>query len=163
MRRTTPFLCGTLAVFLALGVTGPADADQPTLIGTASVIDGDTLEIHGQRIRLFGIDAIESRQRCFLPDGTAWRCGTEAANRLAERIGRRTVSCRQRDIDRYNRVVAVCEAGGEDLNAWMVENGWAVAYRQYSRNYVAAEDRARRSKRGIWAAEFEMPWDWRRH
>ncbi len=126
-----------------------------------SAIDGDTLEVHGQRVRLHGIDAPESRQLCRL-DGKSWRCGTEAANRLAEKIARRPVSCDKRDIDRYGRVVAVCMVAGEDLGEWLVASGWAVAYIKYSNEYVGVEHSARDQRLGIWASEFDMPWDWRR-
>jgi endonuclease YncB( thermonuclease family) len=80
---------------------------------------------------------------------------------LADRIGRASVSCRPRDLDRYGRVVAVCFKGNEDLNRWMVANGWAAAYRRYSGDYVAEEDAARRGRVNIWSGAFEMPWDWR--
>ena len=71
------------------------------------------------------------------------------------------MGCDPRDLDRYGRVVAVCFRGNEDLNRWMVANGWAVAYKQYSLDYVADEVGARRSRINIWSGEFEMPWDWR--
>lgn len=131
------------------------------LTGTASVIDGDTIEIHGQRIRLHGIDAPESSQTC-LTSGEAWRCGAQAANKLSEKINRQTVTCDKRDIDRYGRIVAVCFAGGSDLNAWLVNEGLAVAYRKYSDDYVSQESEAQVAKRGVWGSEFQMPWDWRK-
>lgn len=131
------------------------------LAGQATVVDGDTIEIHGQRIRLFGIDAVESRQRCSR-DGRDWNCGRDAAFALADRIGRATLDCRGEVHDRYGRLVAVCFKGGEDLNRWMVEQGWAVAYRRYSLDYVAAEDAARDAGRGLWSGSFIMPWDWRK-
>ena len=151
--------CVGVAIFL-FALTPPVCAE--TISGTASVIDGDTIEIHGQRIRLHAIDAIESRQRCYLAGGKAWNCGKDAAFAFADRIGRAPVSCDVRDIDRYGRLVAVCSQGGEDLNAWMVANGWAVAYRRYGRDYVKHENRARTAGLGIWASKFMMPWDWRR-
>ncbi|MGE0255504.1 MAG: thermonuclease family protein [Alphaproteobacteria bacterium] len=147
------------ALLLALPVTAAVAAEQVT--GVASVIDGDTIEIHGQRIRLHGIDAPESRQECARPDGTAWRCGQQAALELSDRIGRAVVRCERHDRDRYGRIVATCFRADEDLNRWMVANGWAVAYRQYSIDYVADEDCARRGRLGIWAGTFAMPWDWR--
>ena len=147
-----------LALLAALPSAGYA---QQTIVGTASVIDGDTIEVHGARIRMHGIDAPESRQECIRADGTSWRCGQQAALALSDRIGRATVRCEPRDRDRYGRVVAVCFKGAEDLDRWMVANGWAVAYRKYSLDYVADEERAKRAKLGIWSGSFEMPWDWR--
>ena len=149
------------AVFLLLSTVALVNAQTP-IIGIASVIDGDTIEIHGQRIRLFGIDAPESRQLCVRPTGKRWRCGKQASFALADHIGRVTVRCEQRDIDRYHRVVAVCFRDAEALNRWMVANGWAVAYRRYSLDYVTDEDTARRNRTNIWSGEFDMPWDWRR-
>jgi len=156
-----PAVRSLLAALLLVGVSGSAIASAE-ITGVASVIDGDTIEIHGQRIRLHGIDAPESAQLCLRPDGSQWRCGQQAALALADRIGRLSVACRRTDTDRYGRVVAVCHQGSEELNAWMVSEGWAVAYRQYSGGYIAAEDRARTSGKNIWSGRFVMPWDWRR-
>jgi endonuclease YncB( thermonuclease family) len=71
-------------------------------------------------------------------------------------------SCEQRDIDRYGHTVAICFAGGDDLGAWLVENGWALAFRQYSAAYVAQERAAESARRGMWRGEFVPPWDWRK-
>jgi endonuclease YncB( thermonuclease family) len=131
------------------------------LVGQARVVDGDTIEIQSQRIRLFGVDAPESSQIC-LRGGQPERCGQIAANALADKIARQTVRCTQRDKDRYGRVVAVCYAGGIDLNGWLVEQGHAVAFRRYSTDYAAAEDRARSARRGIWATVFDDPAEYRR-
>ena len=131
-------------------------------VALASVIDADTIEIHGQRIRLHGIDAPEGRQTCEL-DGQPYRCGQQAALALADYIGQRTVVCEQRDVDRYQRVVAVCHVGGEDMGAWLVSEGWALAYRRYSTDYVDEEDGARTSRRGLWRGEFIPPWEWRQN
>lgn len=149
-------------LFFAFPVAATGASTDGDLNGVASVIDGDTIEVHGQRIRLHGIDAVESRQHCIEADGRAWRCGQAAAFALSDRIGRNPVRCETRDIDRYGRIVGVCFQGRVDLNEWMVAEGWAVAYRQYSLDYVAAEDKARRAVRGMWRADFDMPWDWRR-
>lgn len=147
----------TIVFFLSVAL--PARAGG--MIGQASVIDGDTIEIHGQRIRLFGIDAVESRQRC-TRNGAAWNCGQDAAFALADRIERAAIDCRGDERDRYGRLVAVCFKGTEDLNRWMVAQGWAVAYRRYSVDYVAEEVAARAAGRGLWSSTFDMPWEWRK-
>ncbi len=149
-------------VALALLITfmGPSLA-LADITGTATVIDGDTLEIHGKRIRLAGIDAPDSRQLCRL-DGMPWMCGQDAANALTDKIGRRAVKCAELDRDRYKPNVVKCMVVGEDLGEWMLAHGWAVAYYLYSYEYSRAEHRAKSARRGIWASEFEMPWEWRR-
>lgn len=132
------------------------------LAGIVSVIDADTLEMHGQRVRLHGVDAPESRQTCQL-SGKPWRCGTAAANALDEFIAGRTVFCEQTDTDRYKRIVARCSVGGVEINAWLVEQGWALDYERYSGGeYRQAQDAAEAAGRGVWASEFVPPWEWRR-
>lgn len=129
--------------------------------GRASVIDGDTIEIQDTRIRLHGMDAPESGQTCLLGQQT-YRCGQKAAFALDELISGSTVSCLEKDIDRYGRMVAECFARSVNLNEAMVQNGWALAYREYSVDYVIDEEHARENKLGLWAGEFQAPWDYRR-
>ena len=136
-------------------------ASRSTLSGRAKVVDGDTLGVGAVWVRLHGVDAPESRQSC-VAGGRRWACGERATRALAGRIGGRTVACEERDRDRYGRTVAVCRDGGEDVNAWMVSQGWALAYRRYSRDYVGEETAARDARRGIWRGDFVPPWDWRR-
>ena len=136
-------------------------SSEPTIVGTASVIDGDTIEIHGTRIRLHGVDAPENAQRCTRPTGELWRCGQQAALALSDRLGRRPVNCDERGQDRYGRAIAVCMLNSEDLNHWLVAQGWAVAYRRFSADYVETEEAARAAGVGIWSGSFEMPWDYR--
>ena len=138
-----------------------ANAAHADVAGTASVIDGDTLKIHGQRMRFHGIVAPESGQLCRL-DGTLWPCGEAATNALVEKIARRAVTCEDLGSDRYGRMIARCTVAGEDLEAWIVRNGWAPAYRRYSLDYVDEEADAQAAQHGIWASEFVKPWAWRR-
>ena len=149
-------------LLVVAGVSGFAAAAHADLIGVASVIDADTIEIHGQRIRLHGIDAPEGGQVCLDAAGQKWRCGQRAALALQDLIGRRTVACDERDVDRYGRIVGRCLVDDLDINEWLVAQGLALAYRRYSGDYVAAEDEARAAGRGMWAGSIEPPWEWRR-
>lgn len=151
------------AVLLIVWLASFAAAQVPNyLIGRASVIDGDTIEIHGQRIRLQGMDAPEASQLCRRRDGSPWRCGQQAAITLANRIAAQTVTCRVIGIDRYQRALADCVVNGSDLAGWLVINGWAVTYYDRAGHYTAAEDAAKQAKRGIWDGSFERPKVWRR-
>ena len=136
-------------------------AQGSEITGRARIVDGDTLEVRGRRIRLHGIDAPEAAQSC-RSKGRRWPCGREATQALSRRIASRTVTCEERDRDRYGRIVALCRAGDEDVNAWMVTRGWAFAYRRYSIAYVAHELAARAANRGIWRGDVVAPWEWRK-
>ncbi len=116
-----------------------------TLQGPARTVDGDTLDMGGVRVRLYGIDAPETAQSCRL-EGRRWPCGRYATQALRSQIGNREVTCEERGRDSYSRLVAACSVGGRDLSAWMIGEGWALAYRQYSLAYMAEESRARAAK-----------------
>ena len=148
------------AAFLSLVLVATAVAGAD-ISGVPSVTDGDTLRIGAERIRLHGIDAPESAQSCSAR-GKTWACGEAATGALRERIAGRPVECTERDRDRYGRIVAVCRVAGADVNAWMVEQGWAVAYRKYSTDYVSHETVAKAARRGVWRGEFVVPSRWRR-
>jgi endonuclease YncB( thermonuclease family) len=139
-------------VLLSLGLA------QGVLMGRASVVDGDTLEIRGVRIRLWGIDAVESSQVCLDASGKPWPCGRRAAFALADFLGQRTVRCERRDTDRYGRVVAVCHVGGVEVNRWLVEQGWALAYVEYGGSvYLQAQRQAQAARRGVWQGTLPAP------
>ncbi|MET4041854.1 endonuclease YncB(thermonuclease family) [Bradyrhizobium sp. RT6a] len=144
-------------VVFSAGLASAAD-----LAGRASIIDGDTLEIHGQRIRLWGIDAPERDQLCPGYDSLQYRCGSIAANELDRFINSRPVACTPIEADRYGRTVASCSVGGVDVAEWLVSNGHALDWPRYSKGkYSQAEKEAEKWLRGIWAGSFAAPWKYR--
>src|ERR1700742_3010846 len=150
----------TAIAVLAVLILAPASATAAdNLAGQASVIDGDTLEIHGTRIRLWGIDAPESNQLCRGDDSIQYRCGAKAANELDAFIARRPVDCSPVSLDQYRRTVAVCSIDGVDLAEWLVRNGLALDWPQYSKGkYGAAQRDAEHAGRGIWEGSYVEPW-----
>ena len=152
------FLMFALAVIAIASVSISAKAD---VVGPARIVDGDTIEITGTKIRMHGIDAPESKQSC-QANGKTYRCGLKATEALTQLIGSSSVRCEEKNQDRYGRVVAVCFAGQTNLNASLVSQGWALAYRRYSMDYVGEETDATTNKHGLWAGTFTPPWDWRR-
>ena len=146
---------------VALVLLGPAVA-LADITGPARVIDGDTIEIQDQRIRLYGIDAPERSQTCLL-EGRRYPCGIDATEALRELVRGKEVSCDGLGRDRYGRTIAICViAGGIELGRTMVLQGWALAYRRFSLDYVREEDEARQKKLGLWRGRFRLPWEWRR-
>ena len=158
--RTTRRL--TAGLILLTCAVSPAAAD---IVGRASAIDGDTIEIQGKRIRLHGIDAPESAQFCRDKDGQPYACGRIAAHVLSGYLANsRPTRCEVRDRDRYGREVATCyRADGKDAAAFLVRHGHALDWKKYSGGAYAAEQAAAQAAReGMWQGEFDQPWDWRR-
>lgn len=150
----------TAALLTLLSLWSPAFAGE--LIGQASIIDGDTLEIHGTRIRLWGIDAPESSQLCRDEDSSLYRCGAQAANDLDAFIARRPVNCVPMNLDQYGRTVATCSAGSADLGEWLVSKGLALDWPHFSKGrYEAAQHIAERAGRGMWKGSYVEPWLYR--
>lgn len=131
----------------------------PILSGQVKATDGDSLRMGNARIRLYGVDAVETAQRCDL-NGESWKCGRASRKKLERLTKGKTIECEVKDMDR-TRFVSVCTADGVDLGAEMVRSGWAVAYTQYSMNYVADEAAAKAERRGLWRSNFARPHDWR--
>lgn len=144
---------GLIATIYALG-TPPNSTES--LIGTPRIIDGDTLVIHNRHVRLLGIDAPELNQTC-QRDENIYGCGGEAKKALQNEIGNKVIRCEIAGSDRYKRDLGRCFKSEKDINAWLVENGWALSYGEYHNE----ESNARRAKRGIWSGEFERPSNWR--
>ena len=130
------------------------------ILGVAQVIDGDTIDVAGQRIRLYGIDAPELAQNCIHATGE-WDCGRRAALWLQQLISTNELSCISKGNDRYGRIVATCTMGELDIAAEMVSNGWALAYRSITKTYVITEGKAKRNRLGLWDSKFANPWDFR--
>jgi endonuclease YncB( thermonuclease family) len=134
---------------------------QTPITGKAWVIDGDTIVISDTHIRLEGIDAPESDQSCTDAQGKPWPCGRTAASELRAHISGQELTCQPRALDKYKRVLAVCTlSDGSDVNAWLVQQGWAIAF-GYAGTYEAEEAQAKSASRGIWAGTFQSPSQWR--
>lgn len=133
-----------------------------TISGFSTVIDGDTIDIGRNRVRIYGIDAPEMAQTCTSPNGKPWACGREAKIYLERITKGNQVVCTIREHDVYGRIIGICKVGGTDLGRELVRYGYAVAYRRYSEKYTFEEASAINAKRGIWAGTFQPPESWRR-
>ncbi|WP_287106234.1 thermonuclease family protein [Mesorhizobium sp.] len=166
---------GLLAIATTQFVVERADAVQSTITnwteplpgpmrGRASVIDGDTIEIAGQRIRFNGIDAPESRQHCDDAKGFEYPCGRRAAHALDKFLATsRPLHCSFVGRDPYGRLVGNCDrADGRSVQKWLVEQGYALDWPRYSNGAFAPEQAtAKAAHRGLWQGRFDQPWDWR--
>ena len=141
--------------------------------GIPKIVDGDTIHINNYKFRLEGIDAPEMRQICkkeslkisYLIGFTFYKdysCGKISKEKLIDKINGSEIKCISTSKDRYERYVATCFKGKTNLNQWMVRNGLAIAYRRYSKKYVADEDFAKENKLGLWQGKFMSPEKWRK-
>jgi endonuclease YncB( thermonuclease family) len=169
MTKLTMLVQSALAAvcLVALGVSPVVakDAHVGEISGRARVVDGDTLEISSQKIRLAGMDAPESDQVCRDESEKAYRCGREATEALSRIVAGQSLVCRITGTDRYRRLLAQCAISGTaDVGLEMVRLGWATIYDGGPAlpGYSAAEASARRQKIGLWRGRFERPSAWRR-
>jgi endonuclease YncB( thermonuclease family) len=147
-------------VLLGLSAKHALAADV-SISGPARVLDGDTIEIAGERIRLHGIDAPELAQTCMAERGSSWSCGIDAATALADIVTDKIVECVRKSKDKYGRTIAVCAVAGHDISATMTCRGQAWAYREFSADYAGHEVDAKTRRAGIWRAETVPAWQFR--
>jgi endonuclease YncB( thermonuclease family) len=152
------YLAYVALVSFAIAATPTHAAD---IAGIPIIVDGDTVEIAGKKIRLEGIDAPETDQICIDANGERWSCGITARDQLNQKAGAKLWKCHVGGADRYRRSLAFCEVDGLNINQWMVANGWALSFVRYSHQYDADEETARKGNLGLWAGAFIAPWDWR--
>ena len=170
-KKKVIFLISICLVFFVLTYNDVKSNEVKIISGLAKVSDGDTIRIDKKKIRLLGIDAPEKKQKCkkskislsFITFNKDYSCGEISTNALKKKINNKLVTCEWKTKDRYKRFIAECFKGKININAWMVQNGHAVAYRKYSKKYIAEENIAKKEKLGLWSGTFEMPWDWRKN
>ncbi len=146
-----------IGAFLAAGAARAEEVSGP-----ATIVNAGNLTINGEEIRLMGVDAPNIDQTCWDAEGQPWACGQQAAAALEGKTHDTPINCRGIRRDQSGRLLAICEVGGVNLNAWLVSEGWALAYRSQSLAFVPAEDTAREAAKGIWSGAFEPPSIWRR-
>ena len=132
------------------------------------VVDGDTIDLNGEKIRFSGIDAPESNykgkeQTCLINE-TIIKCGKLSKEFLIKKIGTNKVTCkREEKPDQYNRILAECFVNGESLSKILVKNGYAFDYARYSKKkYAQDQEYAKTNKLGLWSMTFDFPWDFRK-
>ena len=158
------------SIFFILTYNDVRSENINKISGFAKIVDGDTIKINSKKIRLYGIDAPEKKQKCkktyltisFMSFTKDYMCGEVSTQKLIKKINKQKLNCNIIDVDRYKRLIGECFKRNINLNSWMVSNGYAVAYRKYSKKYVSDEINAKNNKLGIWQGKFEMPWDYRR-
>lgn len=155
---------GVWCAGLALGLVIDSAAMADSITGMASVLDGDTLELDGEHIRVLNIDAPELDQICIAPsDNGFWNCGQEAARALQSFLSQYSVTCETRGTDYSGRWFGLCNVPGMSIASWMAAQGWAVPNRDCQCEEVRAWAAFAKSKNvGIWGSKFDMPWIWRK-
>ena len=150
-----PLIKLSLSLLFTLFFTYSVHADKLT------VTDGDTIRIGEERIRFSGIDAPELKQTCVYQE-IEFKCGEFSKNLLIKKIANQKVSCIRESKDQYGRTLAECFVGKDSLSSYLVQEGYAFAYRKYSDKFIADEEYAQSKGNGMWSMEFFFPWDYRR-
>lgn len=157
---------GAVAVVAALTIMGKrqdkvsvAEDVQPHQ--AIRIIDGDTIELSSETMRLFGIDAPEKGQPC-KRNNVPYDCGAASKEHLEFLLTGAKVECIKKKKDKWGRYIALCSADGEDISQLMVRHGWAVAYREYSATYIEDEEFAKSNRIGMWSKELSIPSEWRK-
>ena len=125
------------------------------------IIDGDTIHLNNEKIRFTGIDTPELKQTCNKNSEIIY-CGIEAKQLLIDKIGNDKVTCIREGKDQYKRTLAECFVNDLSLSRFLVREGYAFAYRKYSKKFIEDENFAKNNNMGIWSMNFEYPWDWRK-
>lgn len=148
-------------IFVVVAFFTPAHAE--TLQGVPNIVDGDTVDIGATRIRLLGLDAPESDQICLDAKNASWTCGIAAREALKEKSAGRLWTCDLRKKpDRWGRRLGTCFVDGENIEQWMVRQGWALSAVKYKPHpYDQDEISARDECKNLWAGAFIRPWAWR--
>ncbi len=157
-------------IFFFLTYQDVKSSEITSVTGYAEVTDGDTIKIDTFKIRLSGIDAPEKKQKCKRPYLTIfiftfhedYSCGQKSTEALIKKINNQKITCQISDVDYFKRLIGECYIRKTNLNAWLVSNGHAVAFRKYSKKYISNEITAKQEKKGMWKGKFEMPWDYRK-
>ena len=172
LNKINLFLVTNIFLIFFLSSYNDVKSEEVKIIsGIAKVTDGDTIRIEGKKIRFFGIDAPEKKQQCrkpwlnisFISFSKNYPCGQISSDKLKKKINNKLLICKWSNKDRYKRYIAECFKDKINVNAWMVRNGYAVAYRKYSKKFVSQEIFAKKEKLGLWSGTFMMPWDYRKN
>ena len=150
-----PLIKLSLSILFTLFFTYSVHADKLT------VTDGDTIRIGEERIRFSGIDAPELKQTCVYQE-IEFKCGEFSKNLLIKKIANQKVSCIRESKDQYGRTLAECFVGKDSLSSYLVQEGYAFAYRKYSDKFIADEEYAQSKGNGMWSMEFLFPWDFKK-
>ena len=171
MKKQSLILSNFVIILFFFSFSFSYSADTKSISGKTDVIDGDTIKIKGQSIRLVGIDAPEKKQLCKKPYlslfiftfSKSYQCGETSTSSLKKFINNQIILCKiEEKKDFFKRYLGTCFKGKSNINSWLVKNGHALAFRKYSKKYLNEELYAKNNKIGLWQGTFQMPWEWRK-